>query len=101
MLSIVENAAMASSVPVDLDRSPAAFPVPTVFSWSKDGQHIDSGPGLTLTYSSITFSPVRRSNAGSYVVSATNFILGSNSEQVGTDTGSFFLDVICKLKNLM
>ena len=96
MLSIVENA--ASSVPVELGQSPAAYPEPTVYTWNKDGEPLSSGPGRTLTYSSITFSPVTRSNAGNYMVSTTNYILGSNTEQVGNDTGSFFINVICKLQ---
>ena len=99
MLRIVENA--ANSVPVELGQSPAAFPEPSLFSWSKDEQPLSSGPGRTLTYSSISFSPVRRSDAGNYMVSATNYIIGSSTEQVGNDTGSFVLNVICKLENLL
>ena len=84
----------SENVPVDLRQEPAAFPEPTLFSWTKDGQPLT---GLPLTYSSVTFGTVRRTDAGKYTVSATNFVIGSSTEQVGNDTGSFCLDVICKL----
>ena len=80
------------NVPVELSRSPAAFPEPTLFSWNKDGQAFTSP---SLTYSRVTFTPLGRSDTGNYVVSATNFIIDSNIEQVGSDIGSFFLNVIC------
>ena len=81
------------NVPVDLHQEPAGFPEPTLFSWSKDGQSLT---GLTLTYSNVTFDTIQRADAGRYTVSATNFVIGSQIEQVGSDTGSFYLDVICK-----
>ena len=91
MLNIVEN---TLNVPVELSRSPAAFPEPTLFNWNKDGQAFTSP---SLTYSRVTFTPLRRSDAGNYVVSATNFIIDTSPNQVGNDTGSFFLNVICML----
>ena len=91
VLNIAENTV---SVPVELRQGPAAFPEPTLYSWTKDGVTFNNP---TLTYSSVTFSPLRRSDTGVYLVSATNYILGSNTEQVGNDTGSFFLNVICEL----
>ena len=84
------------NVPVDLRQEPAAFPEPTSFHWYKDGQHLTEAD-RPLTYSNVTFSTVRREDAGNYTVSATNFVVGSNVEEVGNDNGSFFLDVICKL----
>jgi hypothetical protein len=89
-LNVVEN---TDSVPVELSRSPAAFPEPALFNWSKDGEVFNSP---SLTYSSITFTPLRRSDTGNYMVSASNYVIDSNTEQVGNDTGSFFLNVICK-----
>ena len=91
MLNIVENTV---SVSVELAEGPAAYPEPSSFSWTKDGQTFNNP---TLTYSSVTFSPLRRTDSSNYLVSATNYILGSNTEQVGDDTGSFFLNVICEL----
>ena len=88
-LRIEENSV---NVPIDLGRHLVAFPEP-VFMWNKNGNSL-SGP--SLTYSSITFSTIRRADAGNYMVSATNYILGSMTEQVGNDTASFYLDVICR-----
>ena len=82
------------NVPIDLRRDPVAFPEPSYFTWNKDGQPLT---GLVLTYSSVTFATVWRTDAGNYTVSATNFVLGDSTKQVGNDTGSFFLDVICRL----
>ena len=93
MVRIEEN---SLNVPIDLRQEPAAFPEPTSFRWYKDGQRLTEAD-RPLTYSNVTFSTIRREDAGNYTVSATNFVIGSNVEQVGNDTGSFFLDVICKL----
>ena len=92
LLKIEEN---TSNVEIDLRQEPAGFPKPTSFIWSKDGWPV-TGP--VQTYSSVTFATVRREDAGNYAVSATSYALGSTTEQVGSDTGSFFLDVICKLR---
>ena len=92
LVRIEENSA---NIPIDLRQEPDAFPEPSIFSWNKDGQPLRTG--LLLTHSNITFSTVRRADVGNYTVSATNFVLGSITEQVGNDTGSFYLDVICKL----
>lgn len=92
MVRIEEN---HENVVVDLRQEPPAFPPPTSFIWTKDGRPLS---GHVLTYSSVTFATVRRTDAGKYSVSATNFVSGSSTEQVGSDTGSFCMDVICKLK---
>ena len=90
VVRIEEN---SENVPVHLRQEPAAFPEPTLFSWNKDGQPLTR---LTLTYSNVTFDTVRRSDAGNYTVSATNFVIGSRTEQVGSDIGSFYMDVLCE-----
>ena len=91
MYRIEEN---TLNVPVDLSRDPAVFPIPTDFSWMRDGSLLNNP---TLTYSMVTFPSISRSDAGNYAVSATNFVLDSDSVQVGSDMGSFSLDVICKI----
>ena len=93
MVRVEEN---SINIPVDLHQEPAAFPEPTLFRWYKDGQPLTQADRL-LTYSNVTFNTVRRADAGNYTVSATNFVIGSNTEAVGNDTGSFYLDVICEL----
>ena len=91
-MKIEEN---SMNVPIDLRQEPAAFPEPTSFQWYKNGQRLTEAD-CPLTYSNVTFSTVRREDAGNYTISATNFIISSNTEQVGNDTGNFYLDVICK-----
>ena len=84
------------NVLIDLRQDPVAFPEPNMtdsFTWKKDGQPLT---GLAVTYSNVTFPTVRRTDTGNYTVSATNFGFGDSMEQVGTDTGSFYLDVLCK-----
>ena len=90
MYRIVEN---TLNVPVDLSQYPPPFPEPRNFTWTRNTVTL-SNP--TLTHSSITFPSVRRSDTGNYVVSATNFVLDNERVQIGSDTGSFTLDVICK-----
>ena len=81
------------NVPVDLSGAPSAFPVPTYFRWTKDGNELND---VSLTYSTITFPSISRSDTGNYAVSATNFVLNNDSLPVGSDMGTFSLDVICK-----
>ena len=92
MYRIVEN---NLNVPVDLSQAPAAFPQPRNFTWTRNTVMLNN-PTLSLTYSSIIFPSVRRSDAGRYVVSATNFVIDNDMVQIGSDIGSFTLDVICK-----
>ena len=82
------------NVPVDLRQDPPAFPEPTVFTWMRNGQ-ASLRSGLTTTYSKVTFDSVMRTDAGNYTVTATNFVLDNRTTQVGNDTGSFYLDVLC------
>ena len=90
MVKIEEN---SRNVPVDLREDPPPFPEPTSFNWRKDGQPL---VGLALTYSNVTFTTIERQDTGNYTVIATNFVLDDPTQQVGNDTGSFYLDVICK-----
>ena len=91
VLKLREN---GGRIPVNISEGLAAFPEPT-FQWSKDGRPLD-GSRPELTYSTVTFDSMRRSDAGNYTAAATNFELDSTTEQVGNDTGSFYLDVLCK-----
>ena len=77
---------------IDLRQAPAAFPEPTMFTWRKLLTRFDQ------TFSNVTIPSVQRADTGNYSVFATNFVLlDSSLEQVGNDSGSFYLDVICKL----
>ena len=85
-------------VPIDLQvvQEPAAFPEPSGFQWLVSGQPLIRRNGITITYSSVTFDSVVRTDSGNYTVNATNFLLDNANEPVGNDMGSFYLDVLCK-----
>ena len=82
----------SENVPVDLGLDPAAFPEPTDFTWNVNGQPLT----LPRTYSRVNFFTIRRSNTGNYTVFTANYLLDDPTLQIGNDTGSFFLDVLCK-----
>ena len=82
------------SIPVDISQEPFAFPEPTDYMWLKDGQPLRNG--LTKTYSNITFNSVLRTDSGIYTVFAANTLLNDTSQQIGNDSGSFHLNVLCK-----
>ena len=87
------------NVPVDIGLDPEPFPLDTLsFSWTRDSQPLSGGSGLVLAYSTVLFSTIRRSDSGVYSVAASNHITGDPSQQIGNDTGSFTLDIICKLQ---
>ena len=83
------------NVPVDLLQDPPAFPEPTDFTWMRNGQP-SLRSGLTTTYSNVTFDSIMRGDAGSYTVTATNFLLNDSTRPIGSDSGTFYLDVLCK-----
>lgn len=82
-------------ITINLNQNPAVFPKPRTFKWSKDGKLLSAD--LNVTYFSVTFSSVRKSDAGNYTVYVANFLLENSSQQIENVTGSFVLDVICKL----
>ena len=83
-------------IPINISEDLAAFPAPN-FQWSKDGQLLN-WPRSALTYNSVIFDNIQRADAGNYTVMATNYVLDSTTEKVRNDTGSFYLDVLCKLQ---
>ena len=82
------------NVAIDLRQPPAAFPEPTMYTWYKNGQPLTR---FDQSFSSVTVPSVQRSDFGNYSIFATNFVLDGSMEQMGNDTGSFILDVICEL----
>ena len=83
------------NVSINLLLYPESFPKPSLFEWLREGQPLRKN-GITTTYSSVTFGSVVRSDSGNYAVSATNFVLDNATQPVGSDSGSFNLDVLCK-----
>ena len=90
MIKVEEN---KENITVDLLQEPAAFPEPNFFIWYRNGFPLTN---FNQTYSSATFDTIKRMDAGNYTIFTRNFALGGNMEQVGNDTGSFYLDVLCK-----
>ena len=74
----------------------AAFPEPS-FEWLIGGQPLIRRNGIITSYSSIIFGSLMRSDSGNYTVNTMNYLLNNVTQPVGNDTGSFYLDVLCKL----
>ena len=99
MVRIEEN---SKNVRINIGLDPEPFPLDTLsFLWIRDGQQLTGGSGLALAYSGVTFAMIERSDSGEYSVSASNYVFGSPSQQIGNDTGRFSLDVICKLNIIL
>ena len=79
--------------------SPPAFPSPSPseFMWSRDdGAELESVPNTRVfNYSTIFIGSVLRSDAGTYTLTATNYQLDGVT-LVGTDSGTFTLNVLCE-----
>ena len=75
----------------NLQQAPDAFPFPRQFSWTAN-----NNSRVAFGYPSVTFQQLERGDAGTYTLTATNYRLDNTNVVVGTDTGSFVLDVQCK-----
>ena len=88
--------------------TPPAFPTPQFFQWTRDGVIQDNNFRLTFAYETVTFNPVNRTDAGTYVLTASNYeceeeILSPpnfnctpSTVMIGSDMGSLNLEVLCK-----
>ena len=65
-----------------------ARPIPTNFTWSKDGQVIPSGGRTATSVSTITITSTTRSDSGVYEVVSYN--------EAGRGAANFTLDVQCE-----
>ena len=65
-----------------------AFPTPTNFTWSRDGQVISSGARIATSVSTITITSTTRSDSGVYEVVSYN--------EAGRGAANFTLDVQCE-----
>lgn len=79
---------------------PAAFPYPQTLRWTRDGAEVGNSTHVMLGYPEATFTNVSRSDAGQYVVTATNYQLDDPSKQIGTAIGRFELKVTCTLPQI-
>ena len=66
-----------------------ALPIPTNFTWSRDGQVISSGGRTATSVSTITITSTTRSDSGVYEVVSYN--------EAGRGAANFTLDVQCEL----
>ena len=82
---------------INLSQAPDAFPFPQQFSWTVNGSPARNNSRVSFGYPSVTFQQMERGDAGTYILAATNYRLDNASVLVGMDTGSFTLDVQCKL----
>lgn len=94
LIKLKEN---TTDVLINLLEEPAPVPLPNIVFWYKDGQYLSGSNQIGLTYSSVTFDTIRREDAGNYTVFAANplSLVWPGYYSAGTDTGSFYLDVIC------
>ena len=58
-----------------------------------NGSPANNNPRVTFGYPNVTFQQFERGDAGTYNLTATNYRLDDTNVVVGTDTGSFTLDV--------
>ena len=71
----------------------AANPAPTDFTWSQNGNELQSTSTLTLTSTSLQIMSLQRMDTGVYSIS------GSNT--VGTGSGQFKLTVFCEFVSIL
>ena len=97
-MTVVEGGGV-TTIPLDLD--PEAFPFPQ-FRWTMNGQVATNNTArVTYSYPGVTFTSYDRVDSGTYNLTATNYRLDNTSVIVGMDTGSFSLDVQCKLVHVL
>lgn len=102
---LIEGTTAEMSIP---EAPSQAFPPPQFFLWRKDGTTLANSDRLTLSYPSIAFNPVKREDAGSYLLRAVNYKCDNNvlipptyeckagTSIVGSGDGSISLHVPCK-----
>ena len=72
-----------------------AFPFPSDVTWRRDGvELVNISDTRVFGYPSIFIGSVLQSDAGPYTLIATNY--QPDGSLVGTDTGSFTLNVLCE-----
>ena len=89
----------ARNVEVNLESGRPAFPQPT-FEWTKDDQNISNSSGGVFGYPTLTIYTVDMSDSGLYTLAARNNFLEEPFDEIGNDTGSFTLDVVCKCSDV-
>lgn len=82
---------------LDLSRGRDPFPYPRDFQWTRnDGAPLRNASRVSWGYPSVVIRNVSRTDRGQYSLSAINYRLDNPSEEIGRETGSFQLDVLCE-----
>jgi len=73
------------------------FPYPQTWKWTRsDGQEVLNSSTTKLGYPSASFFNLSKSDAGYYMLTATNHVPNDPSRVIGRGFGSFALNVLCK-----
>lgn len=75
---------------LNLILDPLPFPTPTFHEWNT------SNVNVTLKNNGVDFDIVTRKHADIYSLTVSNYHLCDKTRLIGTDTGNFTLNVICK-----
>lgn len=82
---------------IDLAELPLSAPDPSDYTWYLNGEAITSDNRRTLghpTYSTLRITRLDPTDLGNYSLRATNYL--KNGSVIGSATGSFNLNVLCK-----
>ena len=82
------------SLQVDLHNHSAAFPKPIFLKVEKWGQPLDGV--IIINYFTVVFHKMIKENAGTYIISAANYHLKNETEEIGLSTTNLTLDILCK-----
>jgi len=91
---MVKNSAIVLDLAVPLYHF---FPNPQTWKWTRsDGQKVLNSSTTKLGYPSASFFNVSKSDAGYYMLTGTNHVPSDPSRVIGSGSGSFTLNVLCK-----
>ena len=88
--------AEGDKVGVDIEGAPEAYPTPSFYQWSRQGEDVMSDSRVNFSYADVLFSSVQRMDSGVYTLTATNHRLDNETAAIGTGLGNFTLDVLCE-----
>ena len=79
----------------NLEQESLAFPFP-LFQWTRNDIIASNNSGLvSYGYPTVSFSNISRQDAGTYTLFAENFRIDEPDVQIGNDTATFILEVLC------
>lgn len=82
---------------LDLSIGRDPFPYPRDFQWTRNGGVLlRNASRVTWGYPSVVIHNVSRTDRGQYSLSAINYRLDNPNEEIGRETGSFQLNVLCE-----